>query len=107
MINKHNMQIKLLYWQDKLRLNDWNIEIVRCDPWNLAQQNRISEVEYEEATKQAVIRLTYLSNEQSLIHELLHLKFCLLDDSGNQLQDRLVHQTIDDLAKAFAEIEND
>ena len=40
-------------------------------------------------------------DRKTLVHELLHLKFCLLGDSGNDLQDRYVHQLIDDLARAF------
>ena len=39
--------------------------------------------------------------ERTLIHELLHLKLCLLGESGNALQDRLAHQLIDDLADAL------
>lgn len=39
--------------------------------------------------------------ERVLVHELLHLKFSLLDESGNDLQDRVVHQMIDDLARAL------
>ena len=33
--------------------------------------------------------------------ELLHLKFSLLGENENELQNRLVHQLIDDLAKAL------
>lgn len=39
--------------------------------------------------------------EKTLVHELLHLKFAKIDDSGDALRDKITHQLIDDLARAF------
>lgn len=89
-------------WKSILGLQDWDIQIVNCSPRDLSDPNSAGEVEYTEATKIAVIRLTKDATEKTFIHEMLHIKFALLQDSGNPLQDRIVHQLIDDLARAFA-----
>lgn len=39
--------------------------------------------------------------DQTLVHELLHIKCCFLDDNGDELQSRILHQIINDLARAF------
>lgn len=39
--------------------------------------------------------------EKTLVHELLHLRFSDLENSGDPLRDKLTHQLIDDLARAF------
>ena len=99
------MNSLLRFWQKKLNLTDWTIRIVTdC----LYLNENAGETEWVEAIKSAVIRI--LSKEAYgnrikkydfeviLVHELLHLKFSLLDESGNTIQDRLLHQTIDELA---------
>lgn len=101
-------------WQKRLRLTDWAIALhVDSTPGDFIEQDRCGEVEYIEENKTAVIRIiraeyygnrvTPFSFEQTLVHELLHLKFALLDDSENKLQNRLVHQMIEELSKAFTE----
>ena len=39
--------------------------------------------------------------EKTLVHELLHLKTCLVSSNVPDLQERVMHQMIDDLARAF------
>ena len=104
----------LAKWQARLGLSDWAISLdANAQPQDMTLQNVNGETEYNEVTKSAVIRILgeeYRSVrvrpfnfEKTLLHELLHLKLCLLDESGNDFQDRYVHQLIDDLARAFAE----
>lgn len=45
--------------------------------------------------------------EKTLIHELLHIKFADLDDTGDPLRDKLTHQMINDLAVAFVTCEKE
>lgn len=71
------------------------------------------ECEYNEVCKGAFIKLLRpecygqriipYNIEKTLVHELLHIKFCLLDDSGNPLQDRIVHQLIDEFANILVD----
>ena len=102
-------------WQNRLGLTDWAIELQdNAIPADFINTECEGEVEYKESTKTAIIRIIRpdcygekvkpFNFERILIHELLHLKLALLDDSGNALQDRLVHQLIDDLARAFVPI---
>lgn len=39
--------------------------------------------------------------EKTLVHELLHLKTCLVSSNVPELQERVMHQLIDDLARAL------
>lgn len=71
-------------------------------------------VSYTEVTKSAKIQILDEKErkggirpfdfEETLVHELLHMKLCLLErgeDWDNKLQLRLLHTYIDDLARAF------
>lgn len=101
---------RLLYWQNKLGLQEWCIRL-ECDCTMDEVHGNAGEVEFSEPIKSAVIRILAekyyaerilpFSFEKTLVHELLHLKLSLLQESGNDVQDRLVHQLIDDLARAF------
>lgn len=99
-------------WQAILGLNDWTIDLRdNCCPEDFILKNVEGECEYNEMLKSAVIRLIDekyynervlpLDKEKVLIHELLHIKLSFLQESGNELQERVVHQLIEDLAKAF------
>lgn len=99
-------------WKHRLQLDDWHIVLIEnCSPNDMTLKDCAGETEWGEVGKTAVIRIIdkkdYGSRiepfdfEKTLVHELLHCKLCLLGESGNDLQDRLVHQYIDDLAKAL------
>ena len=104
-------------WKDILGLQDWYILLqANCDP-SAMMPEADGEAEYTETTKSAVIRIIDpekrgnairpFAFEETLVHELLHLKFCLLEQSEdweNDLGLRVMHQIIDDLAKGFAEV---
>ena len=48
-------------------------------------------------------RIVPFDFEKTLIHELLHLKMSFWCQNGDDVEDRVMHQIIDDLARAFAE----
>lgn len=102
-------------WKKRLRLQDW---IVRLEddvsPADMSDPDNVGETNLCESTKLATIKLmsesgvskysiTPIDKEKVLVHELMHLKLSLLDDSGNRLQDRVVHQLVDDLALALVD----
>lgn len=101
-------------WINRLRLNDWSIKVkFNCSPNEMILKDVCGETEWDEVSKSAMIsiinekdygkRIIPFDEEKTLVHELLHLKFSLLGENENELQNRLVHQLIDDLAKALVE----
>ena len=107
-----NYEELLEKWKCRPGLQDWRI-VLKADviPSDMTIENVAGETEWTESNKSAVVRILRedcygtrivpFNFEKTLVHELLHLKFCLLGESGNNLQDRYVHQLIDDLARAF------
>lgn len=96
-------------WRKMLHLEDWEIRFkwsVRADD---LPENVCGSTNYVFERKMAVVAMMnevdYTNElfpydyEQVLVHELLHLKFAAIDDSENALQNKLVHQLIDDVAK--------
>lgn len=103
-------------WQKRLGLMDWRIFLrVDVHPQDMALKDAAGTSDWREVGKTAVIQILgerYYGNrvvpfdpEKTLVHELLHLKFSLLTESENDLRDRLVHQIIDDLARALVDAE--
>lgn len=110
--------VMLEEWKRRLCIEDWSVSLfVNCDPEDMKLDDCDGCVSYEETTKTAVIQIAdpsllgeRLSRpfdfETVLVHELLHLKFCLLergDDWDSKLQLRVLHQIIDDLSRAFVD----
>ena len=104
----------LQYWIKRLGLQDWHIELFdECSPREMFDRDSQAENYYNFVHKHAKIRITAekdrlhdinpLSYEHLLVHELLHCKFAALDDSGNALQDKLVHQLVEDFASILME----
>lgn len=103
----------LTYWQENLGLQDWTVRLWDdCVPGADMGADRRGECEYDEPSRAAVIRMLAADRfpadavlpydyEQTLIHELLHCKFAILDNSGDDLHDRILHQMIDSLANAL------
>jgi len=99
-------------WKDRLHLNDWNI-VIRDNVSSSEMDGCRGSTEYAESNKEAVIWLLdpeqfpdfhfVYDKEKTLVHELLHLKMSLLDDTENQTQNRIVHQLIDEFAGAFVD----
>ena len=99
-------------WQNRLGLTDWRILLKpKCKPEEMEMENVAGCTEWNETLKTARIeiidpayygkRLVPFDFEKTLVHELLHLKTCLVSDNVPELQVRMMHQMIDDLARAF------
>lgn len=106
------MQKLLKYWQDKLQLSDWVIKLVDdCNVCDFRLQDVCGETEWDTVNKCAVVRIISekeygdrivpLIKEKVLLHELLHIKFALLWESNNETQNLILHQYIEDMAKAL------
>lgn len=108
----------LEYWKRILGLQDWTIKVsYNCHSNEMLLQDCAGATQWTETIKSAHItilspdeygdRIVPFDFEKTLVHELLHLKFCLLGESGNDLQDRYVHQMIDDMARALVTAKRD
>ena len=104
-------------WVTRLGLKDWHIILeTNVKPEGMALQDADGCINYTEITKAAQIQIIDptlrkdgirpFDLEETLVHELLHMKLCLLErgeDWDNKLQLRLLHVIIDDLARAFVD----
>ena len=107
---------KLEEWQERLGLTDWRIRLHDCVPAaEMLEENVAGFTEFQEVNKTARIqildpddygeRVIPFEYERILVHELLHLKLCLIAETFGQdiMQERIAHQLIDDLARAFVD----
>ena len=103
-------------WKRRLGLLDWAIELrVNCKPEEMAMSNVVGCTEWSESGKTARIeildpeyygdRVIPFNFEKTLIHELLHLKMSFWCQNEDDVEDRVMHQIIDDLARAFVDKE--
>lgn len=101
-------------WQHRLGLDDWYIVLRQnVSPNDMVLQGCSGECEKDEVNKCAVIRIIDkkdygdrilpFDEEKILVHELMHLKFWIIENTENETQNRLVHQLIDDMAKALVD----
>lgn len=114
MENKSEHELLLMEWQKRLGLTEWRIKMVdNCKPDEMSLQDVSGCTVWSEAIKTARIeildsqfygdRIVPFDWEKTLVHELLHLKTSLVSDMVSDLQERYMHQMIDDLARAFVD----
>jgi len=111
---EENAKLLLEEWQKRLGLQAWRIKLApNCRPEEMALESCAGCTEWTESVKTARIeiidpayygeRIIPFDFEKTLIHELLHLKTCLVSDGVSELQERYMHQIIDDLARALVD----
>lgn len=110
-----NEELALLEkWKRKLCLQEWRIKLLtHLHPEEMMVRNTAGCTEWSEAIKTARIeiinpacygdRIVPFDFEKTLVHELLHLKFSFWCQDEYSVADRLMHQMIDDLARALTE----
>jgi hypothetical protein len=110
-----NEELALLEkWKRKLCLQEWRIKLLtRLRPEEMTMSDAAGCTEWSEAIKTARIeiinpacygdRIVPFDFEKTLVHELLHLKFSFWCQNEDDVGDRVMHQMIDDLARALTE----
>ncbi len=113
MVNEQNL---LKEWQERLGLQDWAITLrINCKKDDMDLEEVAGETEWSLSIKSASIkiiskeeygeRIVPYDFENILIHELLHLKFGLIDQKITSYESDVAyevrHQLIDDLARAL------
>ena len=79
-------------------------DVAGCTEWSETGKNARIEIIDPEYYGE---RITPFNFEKTLIHELLHLKMSFGCQNEDNVEDRVMHQIIDDLARAFVEKEGD
>lgn len=112
-----NEEIALLEkWKRKLCLQEWRIRLkTHLRPEEMTMNDAAGCSEWSESIKTARIeiidpayygdRILPFNFEKTLVHELLHLKFSFWCKNEDDIGDRVMHQMIDDLARALTECE--
>lgn len=111
-VKRPTTQDLLIEWKQRLELNDWTIKLNdNVSPNDMQLQGVSGECAWDEIHKAATIniidykdygdRILPFDKEKTLVHELLHIKFCMIDNSGNELFDKMLHQLIEDMAKVL------
>ena len=109
-----NYSAMLSEWKRRLGLHDWRIALLpKCKPGEMEMEDVAGCTAWNETIKTARIeivdpeyygdRIVPFDWEKMLVHELLHLKLALVSDRVDDLQERVMHQIIDDLARAFVD----
>lgn len=104
----------LAEWKKRLCLHDWNIKLYTgCAPDDMSIDDSSGCVHWQESTKTACIqildpkfygeRVVPFDFEKTLVHELMHLKMCMLYKKDGSLRERIVHQLIDDMSRALVD----
>lgn len=105
------------FWQSKLNLDEWRIKFnVDCKTADFINKDVQGEVELESIGKSAVIRIQKeeeypedcilpFNFEKTLIHELLHIKFCQIEMmTKTDVEDNIVHHMIDNISIILTEL---
>lgn len=101
-------------WVERLGLQDWVIKLTdNCHPSNMSMKDVSGCTVWTESIKTATIeiidpqfygeRIVPFDYEETLVHELLHLKTSLVSSNTLDLEERIMHQLIDDLARALVD----
>ena len=109
------LQVLCKEWQDRLRLNEWDIVVNIYRAREFYNEGCIGENTWELRKAESIIRILdpvdYPENtrfpldmEQVLVHELLHLLFAPFEPNDKTLQHDFMEQTIDRLAKVLVDM---
>lgn len=113
MVTEQNL---LKEWQERLGLQDWVIALrINCKQEDMELEDVNGETTWTTSIKSALIKIISKEEygerilpydfEKVLVHELLHLKFGLLDQKITSYESDVAyevrHQLIDDLARAL------
>ena len=103
-------------WQERLGLQDWAIVLrINCKKEDMELEDVNAETIWSTSIKSALIkiiskevygeRILPFDFEKALVHELLHLKFGLIDQKISSYESNVTyeirHQLIDDLSRAL------
>ncbi len=113
------LQAECLLWQQRLRLQDWNVHVKLCRLNEISGGDAIANITHYEERKDAVMKLLapmdiplvkdeFLGCEASnydlsIVHELLHLHLLPLSDYNNPAKRVAEEQAINAISRCLVE----
>lgn len=113
------LQAECLLWQQRLRLQDWNVQVKLCRLNEISGGDALANITHYEERKDAVMRLLapmdiplvkeeFLGCEASnydlsIVHELLHLHLIPLSDYNNPAKRVAEEQAINAISRCLVE----
>lgn len=116
-LTQEELNESLIYWQDKLRLNDWIIELKLKRARNM-REDCAGSVNWTLSKKMASISILdsidypedvmgVQDMENTLIHELLHLHFASINDvygNGSEVYQLFEEQAIESITDGILKV---
>lgn len=112
--DQDELQKCLEEWQERLFLSDWIIKVVRVNPVDMPNlaganefqtENKCSVIKLVEASEDAKSRIAKYCEEKTLVHELLHCKYNLIEDCGGSYEGKYLeiteHMLLEQMAKSL------
>lgn len=108
--SEEELQERLLYWQEKLRLRDWLVQVHIKREKDFTQDNSNAYVYYNINNKSAFITIMdpkdfddWLPQDMDwlLVHELLHLHFGPMDTNKNKIP---IEQAIESITYGLVQL---
>jgi len=115
--NVEKLNQKLKYWQEKLRLRDWIINVKIMRQREMSQSDRLGEIQFNVYKKTALISILdpvdhddwfEQDMENTLVHELLHLHFSGISyhfGKDDNVYDMLEEQAIESITNGLISLE--
>lgn len=112
-VSPEKLNILLVEWIDRLRLQEWNIVVDIYREKDFICEDSVGENSFNKSNAKSIIRILdpcdYSENtrfpqnmEKTLVHELLHLKFCYFEpEDENSLEHDMWERTIETLAETL------
>ena len=117
-LTKDELQELCKEWQDRLRLNAWDIMVNLYRSREFFNENCVGENTYEFKKQESTIRIldpvdfdpnTNFPQDMEvvLVHELLHLLFASFEPEDGTLQHDMMEQTIEQIAKVLVSLKRE
>jgi hypothetical protein len=101
----YDLQAGLRYWQKQLRLQDWDVRAAWVPHYDDRGGNVIiGRLKTSTISINDLLREELREAETTLVHELLHIPFDFLSLKDDSLEDMLMEQAVETLAKALVSL---
>lgn len=111
-VTNEKLNILLAEWTDRLKLQEWNITVGIYRESEFYEQGNMGENTFQRECARSTIKILdhcdyptdtkFLQNmEKTLVHELLHLKFCYFEPEEDTIAHEMWHRAIETLSETL------